>query len=502
MAGSNRIQPVLLSVVLIIICLVSGSGRAAAQAPVVGYQRLTTEQVDELVGPVALYPDLLLAQMLPATTYPTEVTAAAEWVKTKGGEGLDAQPWDDTVKSVARYPDVLAYMAENMEWTTALGQAFINQRADVMDSIQQLRVKAQTTGALTTTPEQKVVTEGEYIIIEPAQPDVIYVPSYNPDVVYVERDDDWVGPLLTFGTGLLIGSWLDNDWYWPGYGLYHSGYPYWNWGWSSGHYHGWAPRGPGHWPGYRYPSGGWSGHRPSGGHGRWRNPSWAGGRGGGGWDGRGGGRGGQGRGGQVPTGFGGGRGGPRPSGRAPDVSGRAGTGPRTGGRTGTGPGTGGRTGRTGRTGTPQGAIQRPGTIGAPYTRPSSGREAGRQGSLRGGAFGDYGRGSTAARSGSRGRQSISRSGGTGSTPTGRSAFGPRSSAGRGPSGSPGVQRPASFGGSRGGPARAYGGAARTGSGGGRTTVGSGGRAGGAGRTGGGRTGGGGGGRTGGGGGRR
>ncbi|NLO75200.1 MAG: DUF3300 domain-containing protein, partial [candidate division WS1 bacterium] len=444
-----------------------------------------------MVGPIALYPDLLLGQMLPAATYPTEVTAAAEWVKTKGGEGLDAQPWDDTVKSVARYPDVLAYMAENMDWTTALGQAFINQRADVMDSIQQLRVKAQTTGALTTTPEQKVVTAGEYIIIEPAQPDVIYVPSYNPDVVYVERDDDWVGPLLTFGTGLLIGSWLDNDWYWPGYGLYHHGYPYWNWGWSSGHYHGWAPRGPAHWPGYRYPSGGWSGHRPSGGHGRWRNPSWAGGgRRGGGWDGRGGGRGWQGRGGQVPTGFEGGPGG-RGHGRGPGVGGgpggqRPGRGPggeggrgyrqpgpapsvggRVGGREpGRGPGVGGRPGggagtgagpRTGRTGTPQGAIHRPGTIGAPYTRPPSGREAGRQGSLRGGAFGDYGRGSTAARSGSRGRQSISGAGGIGSTPTGRSAFGPRSSSGRGPSGASGVQRPASFGRSSGGPARAYGG---------------------------------------------
>ncbi|MGE5531218.1 MAG: DUF3300 domain-containing protein [Bacteroidota bacterium] len=507
MAVSTRTLAVPVFVMLAALCLISGSTQHATAAPE-GYQRLTAEQLDELLGPIALYPDLLLAQMLPAATYPTEITAAAEWVKTKGGEGLDAQNWDDTVKSVARYPEVLAYMNDNPEWTTALGQAFINQRADVMDSIQQLRAKAKTTGALTDTAQQKVVNQGEYIIIQPAQPDVIYVPQYNPDVVYVQHETPWAEPFLTFGAGLLLGSWLDNDWYWPSYGLYHGGNPYWNWNWNSGHYHGWGPRGHAGWPGYGYPHGGYTGYHPGGHPGHWRNPSWAGGQR----------YGGHGRGGEIPTGFEGGPGGRgpgrgpgvgggpggrgpgqgpgvgggpryRPPGRAPSVGGGVGGrqpagGPGISGRPGGGPAMGaGR--RTGRTGTPPRAGQTVGGIGAPYTRPPSGREFGRQGGSQGGAFGDYGRGSTATHSGARGRQSLSRAGGSLQSPTGRSAFGSRPYS---PGRSSGVQRPASFGSSRmgGSSGRMGGSSGRMGGSSGRMG-GSGGRMGGSGgRTGGGR----------------
>ena len=149
------------------------------------------EQLDQMLAPIALYPDDLLTQILMASTYPLEIVQAARWTKQnknlKGDaltEALEKQDWDPSVKSLVNFPDVLSKMNENLEWTQNLGDAFLAQEKEVMDTIQNLRKKAQEAGNLKDTEQQKVVVEKETIVIQPANPEAIYVPSYNPAVVY------------------------------------------------------------------------------------------------------------------------------------------------------------------------------------------------------------------------------------------------------------------------------------------------------------------------------
>ncbi len=149
------------------------------------------EQLDQLLAPVALYPDSLLTQIFMASTYPLEVVKATNWVKhnkdLKGDAltaALEKQEWDPSVKSLVNFPQILDMMSDKLDWTQKLGDAFLAQEKDVMDTVQKLRAKAQAAGNLKTTKEQKVVVEKETIIIEPASPQVIYVPAYNPTVVY------------------------------------------------------------------------------------------------------------------------------------------------------------------------------------------------------------------------------------------------------------------------------------------------------------------------------
>jgi hypothetical protein len=149
------------------------------------------EELDQMLAPVALYPDELLTQVLMASTYPLEIVQAARWTtqnkNLKGDaltQALEKQDWDASVKSLVNFPDVLSKMNENLEWTQKLGDAFLAQQKEVMDTIQNLRKKAQEAGNLKTTEQQKVVVEKETIIIQPASPEVVYVPSYNPAVVY------------------------------------------------------------------------------------------------------------------------------------------------------------------------------------------------------------------------------------------------------------------------------------------------------------------------------
>jgi len=183
------------------------------QAPAQSVPRqLSPEELDGLLAPIALYPDALLALILPASTVPSEVVRASRYTSSNGDPAQIAnQPWDDSVKSLARYPDVLKWMDHNLDWTTAVGEAFLDQPADVMNSIQRLRAEAIAAGNLTNTPQQQVVQEETVIRIVPAQPDVIYVPQYDPDVVYVQPYSRDFGPLLTFGTGFAVGSWLNYD---------------------------------------------------------------------------------------------------------------------------------------------------------------------------------------------------------------------------------------------------------------------------------------------------
>jgi len=148
-------------------------------------------ELEQLVAPIALYPDSLLTQILMASTYPLEVVQADRWAKQNNAmkgdalaKALEAQPWDPSVKSLVNFPDVLAMMSEKLDWTQKLGDAFLGQQKEVMGAVQNLREKARALGNLKTTKEQVVKVEQETIIIEPASPQVIYVPAYNPTVVY------------------------------------------------------------------------------------------------------------------------------------------------------------------------------------------------------------------------------------------------------------------------------------------------------------------------------
>ncbi len=165
----------------------------SANAQTTETQEFNAEQLDALLAPIALYPDPLLAQVLMASTFPLEVVTAARWIEDPAHKSLtgdelakavEAQTWDPSVKSLAPFPSVLAVLNSNLDWTQQLGYAFADQQAAVMDSVQRLRFQAQSAGNLQTTEQQIVRTEQQVIIIEPAQPTVVYVPSYNPTVVY------------------------------------------------------------------------------------------------------------------------------------------------------------------------------------------------------------------------------------------------------------------------------------------------------------------------------
>jgi len=153
--------------------------------------KLRQEELDQMLAPIALYPDPLLAQVLMAATYPLEVAQADQWAKINKNLGpdqlndaLDKKNWDPSVRALVPFPQVLSMMSENLEWTQNLGDAFLDQQDEVMDTVQELRRKAETAGILKDTPEQKVIAEDDDIEIEPSDPEVVYVPVYDPDVVY------------------------------------------------------------------------------------------------------------------------------------------------------------------------------------------------------------------------------------------------------------------------------------------------------------------------------
>ncbi len=194
---------------------------AAAQT---GDELYTPEELDDLLAPVALYPDPLLAQILPAATFVDQIDAAARYVRLYGNAArIDEQPWDVSVRAVAYYPEVLFMMDRKYDWTVALGQAYLNQPDDVMEAIQRLRLRAQEMGNLYSTPQQTVIVEGGYIRIVPAQSAVIYVPEYDPLLVYWERPYPDYG-FITFGIGFTIGVWLNRDCDWHRHRIYYHGW--------------------------------------------------------------------------------------------------------------------------------------------------------------------------------------------------------------------------------------------------------------------------------------
>jgi hypothetical protein len=179
-----------------------------------------------MLAPIALYPDPLIGQVLMASTYPLEIVEASRWLQNsnnaalKGDQlaaALKQQPWDPSVKELVPFPEILRLMDSNIQWTEQLGDVFLTQQEAVMDSVQRLRQQAQAAGSLTSTPQQSVSTQGPDIIIEPENPEVIYVPTYNPMAVY----GSWPYPdyppfdfyppgnflgttLIVFGTGIIV----------------------------------------------------------------------------------------------------------------------------------------------------------------------------------------------------------------------------------------------------------------------------------------------------------
>jgi hypothetical protein len=212
-------------------------GTVTAQAQESSSSEFSPDQLDNLLAPIALYPDPLLAQVLPAATFVDEIDEAARWMRAYNNtNAIDDQPWDVSVKAVAHYPSVLYMMSDQIDWTTSVGQAYVYQSTDVMTSIQRLRALAYSAGNLVSNQEQQVIVDGSYIRIDPFQPQFIYVPTYDPNIVYVRRTSFFGGvnpaSIISFGAGLAIGAWLNSDYDWAGHRIYYHG-------WQGG---GWIAR--------------------------------------------------------------------------------------------------------------------------------------------------------------------------------------------------------------------------------------------------------------------
>jgi hypothetical protein len=176
-------------------------------------QPLSADQLEQLVAPIALYPDALIAQILVASTYPEQVAQADQWRQAQGyasGEqiaaGADAQSWDPSVKGLTAFPQVLAEMDRNQSWTTALGNAYYNQSQDVLQAVQEMRQRAQAAGNLQTTPQETVSYDQGNIELAPANPQVVYVPAYNPWAVYGQPVSPYPGFAVLGALGFVVGS--------------------------------------------------------------------------------------------------------------------------------------------------------------------------------------------------------------------------------------------------------------------------------------------------------
>jgi len=205
---------------LLAVCLVAS---AQAQAPIAqsAAPLLAPDKLDQLLGPIALYPDSLVALILPASTVPSDIVLAARYLGANGDPAqVQSQPWDDSVKALTRYPDLLQWLSQNLDWTTQLGDAFVSQPANVMDAIQQLRAQAKAAGNLVNTAQQEVVMDDGDIDIQPTNPDVIYVPQYDADSVYDEGYSSGADPLIVFGAAYPVGAWLNYGVDWHRRGVY------------------------------------------------------------------------------------------------------------------------------------------------------------------------------------------------------------------------------------------------------------------------------------------
>jgi hypothetical protein len=198
---------------------------------------IPADQLDSLVAPIALYPDPLLGQTLAASTYPLEIMQLQQWLERNKNlkdkalaDAAAKQPWDPSVQAMAAFPDVVKRLADDLQWTTDLGNAFLAQQGDVLDAVQRMRQKAQGKGALTSNQQQTVQTQVEdgksVIVVEPANPQVVYVPSYNPTYVYGEPAYPYppiyypsyagvaAASAISFGLGVAVGAAWGGGWGW------------------------------------------------------------------------------------------------------------------------------------------------------------------------------------------------------------------------------------------------------------------------------------------------
>jgi Protein of unknown function (DUF3300) len=224
---------------VIIVMLVMPSGIMAQDSEQTGQPAtFTTEELAQMLAPIALYPDSLIAQILMASTYPIEVVEAERWLKQNKNlkadeldKALQEKTWDSSVKSLCHFPNILYPMSDNLERTTRLGDAFLGQQDDVMDTVQELRRAAQEQGNLRTTEQQNVIVENDDILIEPVNRQIMYVPVYDPLYVYgpwwypAYPPYYWFYPpgaiiasgIIGFGFGIFLGigiaSWSWFDWH-------------------------------------------------------------------------------------------------------------------------------------------------------------------------------------------------------------------------------------------------------------------------------------------------
>ncbi len=232
------------------------SAQPAGEGPPVQATPMTPDQLQQLVAPIALYPDSLVAQILAASTYPTQIVEAERWLEANQGlqgqalgNAVNQQPWDPSVKALTQFPSVLGNMNQNLSWTQALGDAYYNQPQDVMNAIQVMRQKAEAAGNLQTNQQQVVTNSGSDIVVQPANPEVVYVPTYDPWLVYGPPIPIWPGfvfggiwvgqPFFGWGVGINIGFFNPFAWGWHAWGFN-------NWGGHGLYYGGrpWVPRGP------------------------------------------------------------------------------------------------------------------------------------------------------------------------------------------------------------------------------------------------------------------
>jgi len=275
MQGPKRALFICLSISLTLSVVLDGCNKktdqapgSQGQAPATTYATPTPDQLYQLVAPIALFPDNLLAQVLAASTFPDQVTAANNWINQNSNlkgqqlmQTVDQQPWDASVKGLTQFPDVLSQMATNLSWTSALGDAYFNVPQDVMNAVQVMRQRSYQSGNLKSNQQQNVSVQNQApgaapapassgeaqttvvvqpppqtIVIQPAQPDVVYVPTYNPTVVYgapvapypgYSTGDMVATGLISFGLGIAVGAAIN------GGGCCGWGYNSWGCGWNN-----------------------------------------------------------------------------------------------------------------------------------------------------------------------------------------------------------------------------------------------------------------------------
>jgi Protein of unknown function (DUF3300) len=230
-----------ITVITCAILLVPGNAPVSArqvQQPAEESAKIPADQLDALVAPIALYPDPLLSQTLVASTYPLEIMQLQQWLEKNKGlkdkalvDAVSKQPWDPSIQAMAALPQVVKRLAVDIQWTTDLGNAFLAQESDVMDAVQRMRLKAQGTGALVSNEQQKVETKvienKSVVVVEQAQPQVVYVPEYNPIAVYGPAVYPYppiyyppysggvvAASAISFGVGVAMGAAWGGGWGW------------------------------------------------------------------------------------------------------------------------------------------------------------------------------------------------------------------------------------------------------------------------------------------------